>query len=137
MARVSVSWCIWATWTQAESRLGVQEVADKKSGNDQRPLFDPVNPRWVQVDVNGIRVERPRDFGAPWLGLELLKKLDLTPVLEKVMPRGHEQIPWSTMALVLVLCRLCDPSSELYITELAYRSRALIEWLGIPQDKCG
>ena len=72
----------------AESRLGVQEAADKKSGNDKRPLFDPVNPRWVQVDVNGIRVERPRDFGAPWLGLELLKKLDLTPLLEKVIRRS-------------------------------------------------
>ena len=37
------------------------------------------------------------------------------------------------MALVLVLCRLCNPSSELYIAELTYRSRALIELLGIPK----
>jgi len=77
----------------AESRLGVQEAADKNSGNDQRPLFDPVKPRWVQVDVNGIRVERPREFAAPRLGLELLKKLDLTPVLEKVMPRDTSRSP--------------------------------------------
>ena len=64
----------------AEGFLWVPEAADKKSGNDQRPLFEPVKPRWVQVDVNGIRVEYPRDFGAPWLGLELLKKLDLVVV---------------------------------------------------------
>ena len=30
---------------------------------------------------------------------------------------GREEIPWAIMAEVLVLCRLCHPSSELHIAE--------------------
>ena len=116
-------------------RLGVKDAADKKSANGQQRLFDQVKPRWVVVDVNGIRVERTRDFGGPWLGSELLKQLDLPSFLEKVMPRGREQISWPTMSQVLVLSRLCDPSSELYIAEHAYQNSALVDLLGVPADK--
>ena len=116
-------------------RLGVKDSADKKSANRQQRLFDEVKPRWVHVDVNGIRVECTRDFGGPWLGLELLKRLDLLSFLEQVMPRGREGIAWPTMSLVLVLSRLCDPSSELYIAEHAYQNSALVDLLGVPADK--
>jgi transposase len=118
-----------------DGRLGVKDAADKKSANRQQRLFDQVEPRWVQVDVNGIRVERTRDFGGPWLGLELLKRLDLLSFLEQVIPRGREQISWPTMSLVLVLSRLCDPSSELYIAEHAYQNSALVDLLGVPEEK--
>ena len=39
------------------------------------------------------------------------------------------------MALVLAICRLCNPSSELFIVEHYYRSTAMPELLGIPVDK--
>ena len=39
------------------------------------------------------------------------------------------------MALVLVLCRLCDPSSELHIAEHFYAQSALADLLGIPPEK--
>ena len=39
------------------------------------------------------------------------------------------------MALVLVLCRLCDPSSELHIAEHFYAQSALPDLLGIPAEK--
>ena len=45
------------------------------------------------------------------------------------------QIPWSAMALVLVICRLCDPSSELHIAEHSYAHSALKDLLGIPVDR--
>ena len=48
---------------------------------------------------------------------------------------GREEIPWSLMALVLVLCRLCDPSSELHIAEHFYSHSALSDLLGIPPEK--
>ena len=118
-----------------DGRLGVKDVADKKSAYRQQRLFDQVKPRWVEVDVNGIRVERTRDFGGPWLGLELVKRLDLLSFLEQVMPKGREQISWPTMSLILVLSRLCDPSSELYIAEHAYQNSALGDLLGVPKDK--
>ena len=36
------------------------------------------------------------------------------------------------MALILVICRLCKPSSELYIAEHFYRETALPQLLGVP-----
>jgi len=118
-----------------EGRLGVKEAADKRGSNHQPRLFNDVKPHWVEVDTNAIRVERTRDFGGPWLGLELLKRLDLVCFLERIMPRGREQILWHTMSLILVLSRLCDPSSELYIAEHAYQNSAMVDLLGVPEDK--
>ena len=67
-----------------QGRLGVQQAVSGESGGWQRKLFDDVQPRWLAVDINGIRVERTRDFGGPWVGLELLKQLDLVSFLDKV-----------------------------------------------------
>ena len=36
------------------------------------------------------------------------------------------------MSLILVLSRLCDPSSDLYIAEHAYQNSALVDLLGVP-----
>lgn len=101
----------------------------------QRMLFDEVEPEWVEVNVNGIRVENCLDFGGPWLGLELLRRLGLIDLFEQFMPRGREEVPWSLMSLVLVISRLCDPSSELHIAEHFYKNTALCDLLGIAADK--
>ncbi len=59
----------------------------------------------------------------------------LVEFLERVIPSGREEIPWPVMALVLVLGRLCDPSSELHLAERFYEASALAELLGVPADK--
>jgi len=82
-----------------------------------------------------VRVENQLDFGGPWLALELIRKLKLDELLESVMPPGKEDIPWSRMAIVLAISRLCNPSSELRIAEHYYGKTALPELLGIPSDK--
>lgn len=118
------------------ARIGVKEAA---SGNSehirQRELFGDVEPRWVEVDVSRVKVERTRFFGGAWLGLEIVEKLGLVEFLESVMPRGREEIAWPMMALVLVLSRLCDPSSELRIAEHTYERTALGDLLGVPVGK--
>jgi len=48
---------------------------------------------------------------------------------------GQEHVPWSLTALVLVIARLCEPSSELRIAEHFYRQSALCDLLGVPLDK--
>jgi transposase len=101
----------------------------------QRVLFDDVRPAWVEVDTNGIRVERCMDFGGPWLGLELLKQLGLTELFERLMPAGREDVPWSLISLVLVIARLCEPSSELYIADHFYKDTALCDLLGVGDGK--
>ena len=118
-----------------EERLGVQEVAEGKPGGRQRKLFDDVRPQWVEVDASRVRVENCRALGGPWLGLELVRRLGLKDFLDRTIPKGEEEIPWSLMALVLVLCRLCDPSSELHIAEHYYAQSGLADLLGVPAEK--
>jgi transposase len=101
----------------------------------QRMLFDDVAPAWVEVDANRIRVERCVYFGGPWLGLDLLRRLGLTGLFERLIPAGREEVPWSLMTLVLVIARLCNPSSELNIAEHFYKDTALYDLLGVSQDK--
>lgn len=99
-------------------RHGIRRGATGKG--HQRMLFDDVEPEWVEVDVNNIRVENCLEFGGPWLSLELLKRLGLIDFFEYLMPAGREDVPWSLMSLVLVTARLCDSSSELHIAEHFY-----------------
>jgi len=48
---------------------------------------------------------------------------------------GREEIPWAIIAEVLVLSRLCHPSSELHIAEYFFEQTALSDLLEIPRDK--
>ncbi len=121
-------------------RLGVKQSAQgkKKSAYEQLQLFDhrdQLQPEWIEIDTANVRVENQLDFGGPWLALELIRKLKLDELLERVMPRGREDIPWSRMAIVLAVSRLCKPSSELHIAEHYYGKTAMPELLGIPSEK--
>lgn len=116
-------------------RLGVKAAAEGRRRSRQKRLFDDVQPQWVEVDASRVRVENCRDFGGPWLGLELVRRLGLQEFLRQTIPPGREKIPWSSMALVLVLCRLCNPSSELHIAEHFYAQSVLAELLGVPAEK--
>jgi len=121
-------------------RRGVKRAAEgkKKTPYQQLQLFDhdaKLEPEWVEVDTANVRVENQLDFGGPWLAWELMRTLHLDKLFESVMPRGGEDIPWAKMASVLAICRLCNPSSELFIAEHYYRSTAMPELLGIPVDK--
>jgi len=100
---------------------------------EQLDLFAPpvpVSP--LQVRLDGVRVERGRSFGEVWLGWTLWRAAGLDDFFERGLPMGREKIPWAQMAAVLVLSRLCEPSSELHIAETWYRGTALEDLLGIP-----
>lgn len=119
-----------------EKRLGVQQAATGATGSWQSHLFDEAGePEWVEVDAKRVRVEGVRDFGGCWLGLEISQRLDLIPLLERLLSEGREDIPWSMMAMMLILMRLCEPSSELRIAEHLYERSTLPDFLGIPADK--
>ena len=100
-----------------------------------RARIPPAQPRWVTVNASAVRVENCVQFGGPWLALELIKKIGLDVFLHQHLPGGRAAIRWSSMALVLVICRLCKPSSELYIAEHFYRETALAQLLGVPAAK--
>ena len=116
-------------------RLGVLDAAAPDIRHRQTDLFEPQVREWVEVDAARLRVERLRAFGGPWLGRELLRAVGLDSFLESVLAPGREEIPWAVMAQVLVLSRLCEPSSELHIAEHSYEQSALVDVLGVPADK--
>jgi len=115
-------------------RVGVERCASER-GTYQPGLFTATEPEWVEVDLKRVRVERSRRFGGVWLGQQLLRRLELDRFLEETLPGGREEIPWTVMAQVLVLGRLCEPSSELHLAERFYASSALSDLLGVPAEK--
>lgn len=123
---------------EEDLREATLAAAEKRQPSTQRSLFGEdrsVEPDWVEIDTRSLRVERVREFGGPWLGLEILHKLGLPEFMERAVPAGRAEIPWAAMALVLILGRLCKPGSELSIAEHWYRHSALPDLLGIPIGK--
>ena len=118
-----------------EGRARAQLLAQEITGRaDQRELFEGTAPGEpaVAVRLKGIRVERGRAFGDVWLGWTLWRALRLEALCAALLPPGREAVPWAQMAAVLVIARLCEPSSELHIAEDWYRTTALEDLLGVP-----
>ena len=124
----------WLGEMDKAGRLGVENAA-KGSHSFQHNLFEDTEPEWVEIDVKGLRVENIREFGGPWLGLEVIAQVGLDRFFSEHLPTGREEVPWARMAEVLVLCRLSHPSSELYIAEHFFEQTALSDLLGIAPDK--
>ena len=119
---------------RAKARALAQQITGRAS---QRELFEAeVAPaETVAVRLDQIRLERQRTFGSVWLGWTLWRAVGLDTVCAELLPSGREAVPWSLMAVVLVLARLCEPSSELHIAEDWYRTTALEDLLGVPNNQ--
>jgi len=88
----------------------------------------------ANVKLGEIRLERGRAFGAVWLAWQLWKALELDEFCDQHLARGREKIAWSQIAAILVIARLCEPSSELHIAEDFYRRTALEDILGVAAE---
>src|SRR5512145_739099 len=93
------------------------------------------DPQVARVLLNKVRLERTRQFGTCWLGLELWRRLELDRFFEECVDEHEADVPWSRVAAVLAINRLCAPGSELAIEERWYPSTALDELLGIQEGK--
>ncbi len=121
-----------------EGRLRASALARHITGRaDQYELFEerPGPERTVAVRLDRVRLERTRRFGDVWLAWTLWRALDLERACAELMPAGRAEVPWPTMASVLVLSRLCEPSSELHIAEDFYRTTALEDLLELPAEQ--
>ena len=117
-----------------QGRARAQALARAITGDRaQADLFRAENAdEAIPVRLQRIRLERGRGFGDVWLGWTLWRALRLDEALAHLLPEGREAVPWTTMAAVLVLARLCEPSSELHIAETWYRGTALEDLLALP-----
>lgn len=122
-----------------EGRARAHALANSLTGGRhlQGELFDeqciPSEP--IPIYAKQVRAERNRRFGDVWLAWTLWQALGLDTLCEAEMPRGRETVPWATMAAILVIARLCEPSSELHIAESWYRRTALDNLLGVPEEQ--
>jgi transposase len=101
---------------------------------DPPPHAEPPDDPVVSVDLKKVKLERLREFGDVWLTLGLWRLLGLDKLLEERMPSGRELVPWAVVAAILVIARLCEPSSELHIEDTWYRRTALDDLLGVPVE---
>jgi len=93
------------------------------------------DPQVARVLVNRVRLERTRQFGACYLGLELWKRLGLEEFFQGVVDEQAADVPWSKVAALLAINRLCAPGSELAIEERWYPATALDDLLEIEEGK--
>jgi transposase len=121
----------------AQGRTRARRLARSICGQgDQRyqsRLFEVDEPA-VTIKLDGVRLERSRSFGAVWLGWLLWRALKLDELCSELLPRGRETVAWAESIAILVIARLCEPSSELHVAEQWYRSSALEDLLGVPSE---
>jgi len=129
---------------QRSEQSGWAQLGRKLSGKErpQRSLFDP--PHYddpadeeepVLVRLKGVTLDRLRDFGDVWLAYGLWRLLELDKLLDGLIPRGREEVPWATVAAILTVARFCKPQSELHIEDTWYRQTALDDLLNVPEGK--
>jgi len=118
----------------AAGRAKAKALARQITGRGQQGEFfeaEVTTSETIPVRLDRVRLERQRTFGSVWLGWTLWRALGLERLCEELLPPGREAVPWSVTATVLVLARLCEPSSELHIAEDWYRKTALEDLLGL------
>jgi transposase len=128
--------------SSAEARwLTTVEVFNQQGEAQQLKLFPshvapPADdPQVARVLLNKVRLERTRQFGACFLGLELWKRLELDRFFEQAVNGDPADVPWSRVAALLAINRLCAPGSELAIEQRWYPSTALDDLLEIEEGK--
>jgi transposase len=117
------------------------EVFNEQGEAQQLKLFPshvevpPDDPQVARVLVNRVRLERTRQFGACYLGLQLWKRLELDRFFAQALDNDPAAVPWSCVTALLAINRLCAPGSELAVEERWYPSTALDDLLEIEDGK--
>ena len=121
--------------------LRTVEVFNEQGEAQQLKLFPsqveppPDDPQVARVLVNRVRLERTRQFGACYLGLELWRRLELDRFFAQAVDDDVADVPWSRVAALLAINRLCAPGSELAIEQRWYPATALDDLLRIEEGK--
>ena len=66
----------------------------------------------IGVRLSELRLERPRQWGACWLAMQLWQELDLEGFWRGRLAPSREGTPWLKVLQTLVAYRLIDPGSE-------------------------
>ena len=120
---------------RAKAKALARTITAGACADSQRCLFeDDAACESLPVQLGKVRLERSRAFGAVWLGWLLWRALKLDVLLERLMSAGRETVRWADVIAILAVGRLCEPSSELHVAERWYRTTALEDLLGVPEE---
>ena len=120
--------------------LKTVEVFNEQGQTTQLKLFPSDaavedGPDIARVLVKKVRLERTRQFGSCYLGTELWRQLGLDAFFARHLDTDGADVPWSRVAAVLAINRLCDPGSELAVEQRWYPATALDDLLHIAEGK--
>ena len=117
---------------RARAEALARSIVGRPSECWQGQLFGHREPAGsVAVQLDGVRLERSRSFGAVWLGWILWRALKLDEQCEALLASKRETVGWAEVIAILAIGRLCEPSSELHVAEQWYRSTALEDLLEV------
>lgn len=86
--------------------------------------------RVVRIRLDGLSLERPRQWGGCWLALELYRQLGLDTFFAKHLPASRKGTRWDQILQVLVTQRLLAPGSEWHLHRDWFERTALADLLG-------
>jgi len=83
----------------------------------------------VRLRLSQMRLERPRQWGGCWLGIELWRELGLDAFWAARLPPSRKGTCWDDVLLILVVYRLLSPGSEWRLHREWYGRSALADLL--------
>lgn len=89
----------------------------------------------AQVLLEKVRLERTRQLGPCYLGWELWRRLKLDEFFQHALDTDGADVPWSQVAAILAINRLCAPGSELAVEQRWYPATTLGDILHIEEGK--
>ncbi|RMH59097.1 MAG: hypothetical protein D6679_02635 [Candidatus Hydrogenedentota bacterium] len=92
-------------------------------------------PKLVHVRINGVRVEKTRDFGDVWLALSAWRALGLEKLFLNLIPEGKEEISWAYIVGIMVIGRVCSPGSERHTAQDWYPQTSLGDLLNLDSEQ--
>jgi len=84
----------------------------------------------VHVRLSGLRLHRPRQWGACWLACDVWDQLRLDEFWSPRLPVSREGTRWLDVLKTLVVYRLIDPGSEWRLHRQWYEQSAMGDLLG-------
>ena len=79
----------------------------------------------AEVILSSLRLCRPQQFGAAWVGCKLWEELGLRQFWQDALGAEAGQVPWAKVVELLAVNRLCAPGSELSVHEKWYPQTAM------------
>lgn len=123
--------------TQKAQWCSAIEVFDKANDSvhqmslfptDRRPPPDILHP--IQIRLNELTLEHPRQWGGCWLAMELWDQLQLDRFWDSRLRASREGTRWLHVLKTLTAYRLLDPGSEWFLHREWYEHSAVRDLLG-------